>query len=174
MKTTNKLKCPTESTPPGGLCAAFVICQDEFFCDRLKNVRLDTVWTFFHRCDGHCFSATTAPPTRAAVDPAARLASARLVSARRAAARRATTGRAAIPRSTARHASTSRDASSTRRPRLPATHARSSGHSAREMGRVRGRVGARFMSECAPLHVEEECAVHPRQLVDDVVRRDGQ
>ena len=170
MKTTNKLKCPTESTPPGGLCAAFVICQDGFFCDRLKNVRLDTVWTFFHRCDGHCFSATTLPPpTRAAVDRAARLAS-----ARRAAARRATTGRAATPRSTARHASTSRDASSTRRPRLPATHARSMRSQYVNMGGVRGRVGARFMSECAPLHVEEERDVHPRQLVDDVVRRDGQ
>ena len=35
------------------------------------------------------------------------------------------------------------------------------------------RAGARFVG-CAPLHVEEELAVHRRQLQDDVVRRDGQ
>ena len=59
-------------------------------------------------------------------------------------------------------------------PRTPVRTHETCRHSVREMGRVRGRVGARFMSECPPLHAEEERAVYPRQLVDDVVRRDGQ
>ena len=36
------------------------------------------------------------------------------------------------------------------------------------------RASARFVGDCAPLHVEEEPVVHRRRLQDDVVRRDGQ
>jgi hypothetical protein len=54
-------------------------------------------------------------------------------------------------------------------PSLACTSAWGMRQSGREHGKGRGQAGARFVGDCAPLHVEEELAVERRQLQDDVV-----